>query len=501
MTQQPCYLARKCNFYAMDIRSRVSNNAMRKPVLPIAAITILLAACQNTGTKTTSLHELTYDYALPRATYDITVSRMLLSCDGSVDKDKDGLAVTYKTEISIDEKFQADPKANGYSLSVGALDTNFQKSNLTIEWYDAGTLKSLNSSVTDETGTVFSNLLKSIASILPLFAIISADVPVLTKADKKRKDELRKKYCHADALAALTEIEQLKEQISATRKNVAALKVPKSPVVHAGAKDVFALGEAKILAAKARIVELQSAMTIKATKKNVAPYYDQISTLSFDVAPKRKHIEKSWLTVAGYTAAKKQARETIHKRTTKDVETTQPYQTHFFFDIRQLSKPKNLPRLEKVEQAIVVRQPPRINLVACDDWCLDKIPATTDELKNSKIHPNAKAQRSPASPGQLGSYGTISLDAKSFEDRSIGLAVSQSGRVSKLEFMNSARAAQATGFLATSAESITGTLTKIRTAEDDADIARFTRERDLLKLEFEIQDFKNKLAGEPEDDE
>lgn len=65
----------------------------------------------------------------------------------------------------VTSKNVRDPKHH-YVIDFASLQSAFKKSDLTIEYYDSGALKSINTSAEDRTGEVISSVVTSLGKIV-----------------------------------------------------------------------------------------------------------------------------------------------------------------------------------------------------------------------------------------------------------------------------------------------------------------------------------------------
>jgi|GEM_PF-3749512 len=132
----------------------------RRKIALIALSTTTLSACAHGGASSVSLtpSATNFTYYTPVSRVSLAGDLVLVRCDGGVD------GVRVSASLALAASAGANTSAP-FTLHGSSLMSALQRRELAIELNDNGTLKSVNATSTDRTGTVVTNILKTIGSI------------------------------------------------------------------------------------------------------------------------------------------------------------------------------------------------------------------------------------------------------------------------------------------------------------------------------------------------
>lgn len=104
-------------------------------------------------------------YFLTFTQYDITVKRRLTSCDAEIGEPPVTMpSMVVTTTVEAKRKEARDP-AREYVIDFAALRSFFKTTDVAVDYYESGALKSVNASVTDKTGEFLTSTFKAVAKI------------------------------------------------------------------------------------------------------------------------------------------------------------------------------------------------------------------------------------------------------------------------------------------------------------------------------------------------
>lgn len=177
-------------------------------------------------------------YFLPRAQFDITLTRELSACDpvnrsliiteelrkGQQEGDRQAHAsgmeygrvfVDVKTAAVVTPRYAPDP-TQAYLIDYQRLNTPLKKTDLKVELFDRGTLKSVNVTVEDRTREVLAQAVRGITSLATL-ALPSTRIVVPKAVDKKIEGLVKVtplQLCTELTVAALQKVKRLTTRIT-----------------------------------------------------------------------------------------------------------------------------------------------------------------------------------------------------------------------------------------------------------------------------------------------
>ncbi len=171
-------------------------------------------------------------YFLPKAELEFQVTRRLDKCEIASEGEQRGKPIIdFAIEATSTEQMIAD-KSHPYLIDYSHLENGFKEIDLTVTFFENGTLKTLNAKITDKTAETFSHFLQGSIRIAKMAAgIPSTELRALSpckkgtvdaldrwttsvklKKDKQNElDELLKKETHTDSEKAT--IKALKKKI------------------------------------------------------------------------------------------------------------------------------------------------------------------------------------------------------------------------------------------------------------------------------------------------
>lgn len=155
-------------------------------------------------------------YFLPMVEYEIAMTRQLTRCDAYDDKDPTRkLQVGVKFTAALTTRFVQDP-TKAFQIQYDALAGPTKTTDVAIELYDNGTLKSINAEAKDETRQILANVVSGLSSL----ALSSAGVaPGAKTAEEKPEREL----CHLAIRNALATFGKSEDLISGFEEAIAGL--------------------------------------------------------------------------------------------------------------------------------------------------------------------------------------------------------------------------------------------------------------------------------------
>lgn len=103
-------------------------------------------------------------YNLTFTQYDIVVTRSVLGCT-TKENGKEEPQLSVLVEAAATRKETRDPKRD-YVIDFAELRSFFKTSDVAIEYHANGALKSVNATVTDQTGTFFTSLVTNLGKVV-----------------------------------------------------------------------------------------------------------------------------------------------------------------------------------------------------------------------------------------------------------------------------------------------------------------------------------------------
>lgn len=158
-------------------------------------------------------------YFLPMVEYEIALTRQLTRCDSPNETTVPEPQVGIKFTAVLTTRYVQDP-SKAFQIQYDALSGPTKTTNVAIELYDNGTLKSINAEAKDETRQILANVVSGLSS----FALATAGkglAPLGAPGDKGvRKPEL----CHLAIRNALETIGKVEDLISGLEVAIVGLK-------------------------------------------------------------------------------------------------------------------------------------------------------------------------------------------------------------------------------------------------------------------------------------
>jgi hypothetical protein len=177
-------------------------------------------------------------YFLPMAEYEVTLTRQLTRCDSfdSGDPSKD-LRAAVKITAALTTRYVQDPQ-KAFLLQYDALSGPTKTTDLSIDLYENGTLKSINAEAVDETRQVVANVFSGVSSL----ALSSAGLTI-SRVPAEGREEL----CPTTVRSALTTFEKSENLIASLEDEIAGLRMD----IQDNLKDPKRLKELRAALAKA----------------------------------------------------------------------------------------------------------------------------------------------------------------------------------------------------------------------------------------------------------
>ncbi|WP_293675883.1 hypothetical protein [uncultured Phenylobacterium sp.] len=220
---------------------------------------LLLAGCSSTGAGPKSSltpQALSITYQAPKTRVAVEGDLTLINCE----------PVRVISSLSLNATGVADPAAT-FTLDGKYLSGAFTKRDVKVELNENRTLKSINTSVSDRTGAVITNLFKTVGSIVTGVRALEAGSPTV---------------CNPQTLGALKQAEALAVKIDTLRAALATNAAPRTAV-----KDLDAL------AAQLAWVRTNQ-LTLKASRTLTLPASPDAPPLEGTPGPAAKAYDLRW---------------------------------------------------------------------------------------------------------------------------------------------------------------------------------------------------------------
>lgn len=403
-------------------------------------------------------------YALPQRSLLVTGEYLLTDC--SV---KSGV-LSLKVETTTVTAVPLTEAGERFYLPYSSIRNAFKDSDVTIESYDNGTLKSFSSTVTDKTGPAIAATVGTLVRVAALtgsaFVAASAEEGNLTKAEKAAKaaqqakadSELRASYCNASAIDNLDKLAELQMQAKALEaKSGDKAKKAKAAAKAKAASDPDSSNSDAEDKISADVDKVKAMLTFKEVEKWTPSKEKFIGELEVThyLYPRTLLNSGKWVTSKGL--------DLLHDQGVKDANHLILMTINGEEAYRQLVNELTLeldrtlradPVLPDPAPGLVVRNPGLALLRVCNGLC----PADHRDVTGVV---GASDQVVP----QLGEYLILPMKNRVFEKQVINLTMSADGVLQKVGIQSTATAASAV-------ESLNSNVDAIRKAKDAGDKAK-----------------------------
>lgn len=385
-------------------------------------------------------------YYLPMVEFEIKLTRQLVRCDDA-DSTANDATVGVKMTAGATPRHLQDPTRR-YRIDYETLSSALKKTDVTIELYENGTLKSINATVVDESRKVLANVLGGAAKL----ALVSAGLPA--GGSSATGEPIDRNLCKADARQAIKDLKageasitKLQAAIEAKEKEIADTKDPARLKVLRAELKTLTDGLAAENKKRGKLVELL-------VDTQLYYFRPDAEKPQLDLLPSGK-LEERWFTEMG--------------RSSKKVKEAMLANAAVATGRRAASR-----RLEPQKNLIVYRQPADGILAICSGKpCMD---SATGELQV----PESERLLSTATPvPQLGVLATLAVRNGPFEDNVLKASFRPSGMLEKLEVSTKASATEASAAFKDSVDAIA----KYKDLKRKEDVQKLGEQTDLLKAQ------------------
>lgn len=154
-------------------------------------------------------------YFLPVAEYEVTLTRQLTRCDSADAGDpRKDLRVAVKITATLTTRYVQDPQ-KAFLLQYDALSGPTKTTDVSVDLYENGTLKSINAEAVDETRQIFANVVSGVSSL----ALSSAGLTI-SRARGEKPEEI----CPAVVRSAMSTFDKSENLIASREDEIAGLK-------------------------------------------------------------------------------------------------------------------------------------------------------------------------------------------------------------------------------------------------------------------------------------
>lgn len=398
-------------------------------------------------------------YFLPMVEYEIVLTRQLTRCDAYDSKAPTRkLQVGVKITPTLTTRYVQDP-FKAFQLQYDALSGPTKTTDVAIELYENGTLKSINAEAKDETRQILANVVSGLSSL----GLAAAGIAPGAKA---ADDTPERQLCHLAIRNALATFAASEDLISALEETITGLKTE----IQDNQRDPAKL---KALRAKLAAAEADLAAQLKLRKSVLDRLVDvqvyvvrpTASRQMLPLAPSAGLLSK-WFTpgavAGGDVMAVTTASAAVEAGPATAAAAPSPANS---------ACPAGEERA-KVCKPIFYRQPAEGVLRICrGSTCYDAsgnpLPATQTLHMAATLVP------------QLGVLSTLYFANGPFEDNALKVSFRASGGLEKLEAKSKASAREASAAFKETAEA----LAKFKEQQRKEDVQKLSEETDKLKAE------------------
>ncbi|CAN7751032.1 hypothetical protein LJR175_006738 [Variovorax sp. LjRoot175] len=373
-------------------------------------------------------------YALPQKSFLLTVDYEVRRCDVTAGR----LLLEVRTTAALTAFTEPGER---FYIPYASVHNLLKDTDVTVEGYDNGTVKSVSATITDKTGPAIT---ASIGTVLRLGALGSGAPPIATATERKSDAEVRNFWCAKDVREALDEIASLEAKLKQQEvKNGGAGKKlkapPEAPVAAAGG----------VPDPSTRLEELRTALRFRQAHKWTPSKAVQPSgarQLSFTVGPDEWLKSGRWINSEAYDAIKKQI--------AADTRAQSKFERLHAQVVIDLDRPlQEDPTLVEPLPGYVLRSPSSGSVRLCEGLC----PKDSASLEGVV---SVSQQILP----QMGEYVLLPLKNRLFEKQTLAVSLSAEGTLQKVGVTSTASAAAGL-------ENLNANLDAIKAAQDARDKA------------------------------
>lgn len=393
-------------------------------------------------------------YVLPVAAFDIEVRHEIQKCslvDGAT-------YLEAKRTVTISARTSTD-ESKWYSVYPSTFGTGRTKIDATLQFYENGTLKSLNATGEDRTGAIVSNVLGFVVNVVKIGALFLADG--------------QSQGCSAEISAALSTLQRYNEALATAKQELVALDLAKPDPKTAEKTKTLQDRISYLSQRKQQYIDENLVLVSKST------FVPSTTARTLTITPSASQIRTKW--GAQNHAEKIALGLSVQAFAAPSVD----------LGGRQAAgDPADGAATNPSGGSIVIRQPVRSIIAVCNGECV----GTTEELTATGPTKNAQViQKLEADVPQYGHLTVVPIRAKAFESKTLAMTFSSLGRVETLTLKSGSKAEAASAALNdTSAKVLSGS-TDIADAASNREIAELKLEKQRLDAERERIEARKKL--------
>lgn len=446
-------------------------------------------------------------YYLPLTELEIGLMREIKTCECSyeeagqrkaceISKPRPEWEFTLEIALTptVQSRFLANPD-EAYVIDYNGLAHWFKATSIKVNLYNNGTLRGINSEITDKTRQVVRDAVKGAIRV----AAMTMGVPPLPleakEAGQRRPTPPPIHLCTSAVLAALANIKTLQGQIEEKTGAIAATELALEYERGRGQALAAELQKMRdrLAADRETLVKLQARLdreTAKARDTTLSFMRPTAGSLDLQLAPGPTRVER-WFNARAIAFWGAQAPDMFigvpNEGGAKDApERVVPVATVAWAQVNVskehdarsnsnvLRRPSRNPKTMPVAEGLVYRQPATAELLVCKErQCLERAGGRVSETY--RLH-----SMTVLLP-QLGVIARLPLSNAVFQSNTFVVEFTESGAVTKLHYTDESRAETAAATFAESAEAAS----KLIKAREDAEIGHIEADTKRLKAETE----------------
>lgn len=396
-------------------------------------------------------------YFLPKAQYDVALTRRLTQCDAN--------GVTVKFDVVVKTNYVPDT-ASTYQIRYEDLSSPTKKTDIKVDLYENGTLKSVNAEAVDETRQVIANVISGVGS---LGLTLAGGVFKPTFIEGIDKPSLP---CHENISGSIASLRKTVQRSGKLEVEIADKKV--AIVDNAGDPKALKKLRAELKALEEQLEELQK------QSKGLATLLTDDQ--SYSVSPEKSGVEKSllsnevllnkWFTEEaiknGLLLGEKDQKQ---RKMVTDL-TKATLVVNLSGSITSVAPKDALIACKKSSEdeqckPLFYRQPVVGTLMVCKETCFN----------GSTTNPKAVISSAQTLIPQLGPLSSLSFRNGPFEDNSLKVTFNSAGGIETFGSASKASAVEASAAFKDSVDAIA----KYRDQKRTLDIQKLNEDADRLK--------------------
>lgn len=398
-------------------------------------------------------------YFLPMVEYEIALTRQLTRCDAFNQEDKaQKLQVGIKFTAAVTTRFVQDP-SKAFLIQYDALSGPTKTTDVAIELYENGTLKSINAEAKDETRQILANIVSGVSS----FALTTAGIGAgIQQADGKPEREL----CHLTIRNALATFGKTEDLISGLEVAIAGLKseIQDNQKHPAKLKDLRIWLDTTEMELAAQLKQRKSALE-KLVDQQVYLLRPSMSRQTLPLAPSER-LKQTWFTLGAIRGGGVVEAASASAAVEAGVVSNAAAKSNVNSGCPVGDNPA------KTCKPIYYRQPAEGVIRVCrGSTCYDA--SGGPQPDTYMLHVAA------TSVPQLGMLSTLSFQNGPFEDNSLKLTFRPTGGLEKLEAKSKASATEASAAFKETGEAFG----KFKDQQRKADVQKLNEETDKIKAD------------------